>query len=140
MANWLLDHATSPAELRAMWANVAACLRPGGRFLGIRATRAALTSDRFHTGHYGVLIEHVHEPSEHGARYRVSLVSDPRVSFEATPQPDLYDMVDEVPRALGFTGFASVPLAGLPVLDEDPAFWKEMLEEPVFAIVTATKA
>lgn len=36
MANWVFDHATSMADLKAMWENIAANLNPGGRFLGVR--------------------------------------------------------------------------------------------------------
>lgn len=45
MANWVFDHATSMADLKAMWENIAANRNPGGRFLGVRVRVRSLQAE-----------------------------------------------------------------------------------------------
>ena len=58
MANWLFDHARSPADLHSMWSNIATFLKPhgAGKFIGIRAIAPGIFSSHNLTdGKYGCL-------------------------------------------------------------------------------------
>lgn len=37
MANWVFDHAHTIDDLKGMWENIAMSLKPGGKFIGVRA-------------------------------------------------------------------------------------------------------
>ncbi|KAK8873852.1 S-adenosyl-L-methionine-dependent methyltransferase [Apiospora arundinis] len=47
---WLLNYAPSVAELAGMWANIAAFLKPGGRFVGTMENHEATTAPRLRSG------------------------------------------------------------------------------------------
>ncbi|KAL2261872.1 hypothetical protein VTK26DRAFT_3104 [Humicola hyalothermophila] len=136
MANWLFDHAASEEELRAMWGNVVECLKPGGRFVGIRVV--SVTAGYLTSGKYGIKYTEVEEfPG--GLRYLVTFLTDPPFSFEATSMMSMSSLDHSIPGEMGLVDFQVVRTEEMETIQADPEFWAEYLEEPKMAVVTAKK-
>jgi SAM-dependent methyltransferase len=138
MANWVFDHAHTVQDLTGMWENIAASVKPGGKFLGIRVIRPGIWAEHVKVGKYGGKYEDISEIPG-GVKCRVILMTEPPFSFGGTMMEDSYNMTNEVPRKLGITDFEALPAEESEVVTKDPEFWKEHLEEPLFAVVTARK-
>jgi len=137
MANWVFDHATTVAELRAMWENVVANLKPGGRFLGVRvqSVRAKYMTD----GKYGATFSDIAEIPG-GLRYKVGCLTQPPFSFEGTSMESTYSLADDVPRELGLVDFQVVPARESNLVRNDADFWSDFIKDPAFTVVTANKS
>ncbi|KAK8042238.1 S-adenosyl-L-methionine-dependent methyltransferase [Apiospora rasikravindrae] len=84
---WLLNYAPSAAELAGMWANVAAYLKPGGRFVGTMENHEAVTAPRLQSGKYGVTETELNPlPGGHGEdgfQVHLRFQTEPVVEFDA---------------------------------------------------------
>jgi hypothetical protein len=121
-----------------MWENIAASLKPGGTFLGIRVIRPGIWAEHVKEGKYGAKYEDI-EKIPGGVRCIVVFKTEPLFSFEGTMMEDSYGMINEIPRQLGLTDFETIPVDEMEVITKDPEFWKEHLDEPLFAVITARK-
>ncbi|KAK6864993.1 hypothetical protein PG995_001521 [Apiospora arundinis] len=88
---WLLNYAPSVAELAGMWANIAAFLKPGGRFVGTMENHEASTAPRLRSGKYGVtetelnpLPASSHGGGSDGFQVHLRFQTDPVVEFDAS--------------------------------------------------------
>jgi len=140
MANWVFDHAHNPDDLRAMWANIVASLKPGGRFVGIRIYAAAGSSGSIaDPGKYGCLLTELKEIPG-GIGCVATLLTTPPFSFGATLMEDSYTLANKIPKELGMTNFEIFPYSDADVIKEDPGFWKDYVDAPSFLVLTANKA
>ncbi|KAK1834084.1 Ubiquinone/menaquinone biosynthesis C-methyltransferase UbiE [Podospora conica] len=137
MANWVFDHATSMADLKAMWENIAANLKPGGRFLGVRVR--SLHAGYMKPGKYGATFSDMEEIPG-GWKYRVGVLTNPPFDFGGTSMTETLDLVDEIPRQLGLVDFEVVPPDEAEVVKEDLEFWADFVKDPNLAVVVARKA
>jgi len=138
MANWVFDHANTEDDLRGMWANIASSLKPGGKFLGVRCVSSGFNADHVSNGKYGVKFDDFKEIPG-GARCTIIILNDPPTIFESTTMADSYNMTNDIPKGLGMIDFEIVPAEKAEVIKSDPEFWKEYLEAPHFAVVTAKR-
>jgi predicted RNA methylase len=140
MANWLFDHAHTVNDLRGMWMNIATSLKPGGKFIGIRAVAPGIFAEHnVKAGKYGCLRTEI-RTIPGGLECTATLLTNPPFSVGVTLMEDSYNMTDAIPRQLGMMGFGTVPKLETEVVKRDLEFWREHLDEPEFAVVTATRA
>lgn len=140
MANWLFDHAHNVDDLRGMWANISAGLRPGGKFIGIRAVAPGIFSDHnCKVGKYGCLRTDIKKIPD-GLECRATLLTNPPFSVGVTLMEDSYNRTDAIARKLGMTNFGSMPELETQVVQADLGYWREHLDEPEFAVVTAFRS
>lgn len=149
---WLLNYAPSAAELAGMWANVAAYLKPGGRFVGTMENHEAVLAPRLQSGKYGVTETRL-DPlpgTEGGNGFQVHLrfQTDPAVEFDAfRMKKDVFE------RAAAQAGMADLEYKR-PGVEEvrkmiaegigcpaaaDEAWWTELLNEAPNLVVMAKK-
>ncbi|PHH91988.1 hypothetical protein CDD83_9435 [Cordyceps sp. RAO-2017] len=138
MANWLLDHAYSVQDLEGMWQNIAAGLKPGGTFLGVRVTEPGMLGGTGAEGKYGAKLEEF-ENIPGGVKYRATIQCEPSFAFQAASMEDSYNMTDKIPRKLGITDFEVLAIEDTEVFKKDPEFWKQHQEKPVYTTVMARK-
>ncbi|KAH7072068.1 S-adenosyl-L-methionine-dependent methyltransferase [Paraphoma chrysanthemicola] len=139
MANWIFDHACTVDDLRGMWENIAASLKPGGKFIGVRAVAPGCFADHnMKTGKYGTLRSDV-KVIPGGFQCTATLLTKPPFSVGCTLMDDSYKMIDEIPRQLGMIDIAKMPDKESETIKSDPEFWQEHLNEPGIAVVIATK-
>lgn len=137
MANWVFDHATSMADLRAMWKNIAANLKPGGRFLGVRVR--SVQAEYMKLGKYGATFSDLEEMPG-GWKYRVGFLTNPPFEFGCTSMTETLEVVDKIPRELGLVDLAIVPPEETEVVKRDLELWADFVKEPNLAVVVARKA
>ncbi|KAK4451078.1 Ubiquinone/menaquinone biosynthesis C-methyltransferase UbiE [Podospora aff. communis PSN243] len=136
MANWLFDHATSVEDLKAMWGNVVANLKPGGRFLGVRVKN--VHTEFMTYGKYGASFSEIVEiPGGYG--YNCNCLTQPPFSFGCTSMADSYTLANEIPKGLGLVDFEVLKPEDTDVAKGDPEFWKDFVADPNLAVVTARK-
>ncbi|KAI2602128.1 hypothetical protein GGR54DRAFT_625669 [Hypoxylon sp. NC1633] len=82
MANWVMDHAGSVAELEGMWANVSTYLKPGGRYIGTRVHGDPRAQTSL-VHKYGLIFKD-QQPIPGGVLYRYETASVPPIDIEAT--------------------------------------------------------
>ncbi|KAK8083332.1 methyltransferase [Apiospora saccharicola] len=149
---WLLNYAPSAAELAGMWANVAAYLKPGGRFVGTMENHEAVLAPRLQSGKYGVTETRL-DPlpggeGDNGFQVHLRFRTDPAVEFDAfRMKKDVFE------RAAAQAGMADLEYKR-PGLDEvrqmiaegiggpeaaDEAWWAELLNEAPNLVVMAKK-
>lgn len=138
MANWLFDNARSIEALQVMWENVAASLRPGGRFLGIRVLNPGIQEEYVRVGKYGCRYDGI-KAMPGGLTCTVVLLTDPPCSFTGTMLDDSCQMLNEIPQKLGIAGFRLVPPEETDVVKENPEHWADYLRAPVCGVATAVK-
>ncbi|KAI1643737.1 methyltransferase-like protein [Daldinia loculata] len=138
MANWIFDHVDSLSVLDAIWRNIAAALRPGGRFIGVRAcdprTQAMVT------GKYGPTCQDFAE--FHGGLYYSSTIPDdsgPPVQLKNASLKISYTGSSEMYERYGFHRVEIEPCENTKVVRDDPEYWKLWVEHPGFVIVRAWK-
>nr|WBQ01561.1 PlmH [Aspergillus flavipes] len=107
LAIWLLNYATTEAELLTMWRNIFNNLRPGGRCLGITSNPDMLTSVFPSGPRYGLTITNLENPVYGAVRARVDAHTSPPITFEAyTRQRALYE---KTAHAAGFCRLRWLP-------------------------------
>lgn len=140
MANWVFDHAHNPDDLRGMWANIVASLKPGGRFVGIRLHVAGGSTEPIgDPSKYGYSLTELQEIPG-GLGCVATLLTTPPFSFGLTVMEDSFTLANKIPKELGMTNFEVFPYSDAEVIKEDPGFWKDYLESPTFLVLTANKA
>ncbi|KAI1080705.1 methyltransferase-like protein [Whalleya microplaca] len=136
MANWVMDHAATMAELEGMWANVTAYLKPGGRYVGTRSgdpyAPAALD------GKYGMRYKD-HQSIPGGVQFRYETASTPPIDIEATSMEISYSGSTELHAKFGLSEVEIEPYENAEVVRKDNEFWKLFLDKPFMAIVKAKK-
>ncbi|KAI0007902.1 methyltransferase-like protein [Xylariaceae sp. FL0662B] len=137
MANWVMDHAASVAELEGMWANVAAYIKPGGRYVGTRSGDPYSPAAR--DNQYGMLYKD-HQSIPGGVRFRYETASTPPLDIEATSIEISYSGSTELHVKFGLSDVEVEPYENAEVVKKDPEFWKLFLENPYMAVVKANKA
>ncbi|KAI0596355.1 methyltransferase-like protein [Biscogniauxia sp. FL1348] len=138
MANWVLDHAHTPAELEAMWGNIAGHLKPGGRFLGVRSGDPRARSVADGAARYGVLYKDwVDVPG--GVHYRFRALTDPPIELEVSSMTASYSGSTEMHDKYGLCDVEVEPYENADMVKKDPAFWEAFLDSPSFAVVKARK-
>ncbi|KAK0391973.1 hypothetical protein NLU13_1471 [Sarocladium strictum] len=135
MGNWLFSFADSPAMVRAIFRNIVAHLRPGGRFVGARDNDP--WSSALETGKYGGSCRWV-ERIPGGVRYRCVLHSTPPIEFDGACLETIYSGSPDLWESFGFQPPDTVPYELAQVVREDAEFWRQFLDEPNLAVVTAT--
>ncbi|KIW18293.1 hypothetical protein PV08_02581 [Exophiala spinifera] len=156
---WLLNYASCPADLVAMFTNVSSHLNPGGRFVGIVPYPAPdldafaelfdplLESDRNQGGKYGVTVSYASRlPGGSGYRTKVTAHVKPReFSFESFHLGrDVYEVAARDGGLLGALEWVDVQL---PRTEEesrneygvDLEFWDGYLDAPHFGILVVEK-
>ncbi|KAJ4175640.1 hypothetical protein NW759_017294 [Fusarium solani] len=134
MANWVFDHATSMSDLKNMWENVAAGLKPGGKFIGVRAK--SVRAEYMSYGKYGVTFTEIEEISN-GLKYEFGCVTQPPFSFEATSMESSYSLSDDIARELGLVDFQVCRLEDAEIVKSDLEFWGDYIKDPNFGVVMA---
>ncbi|CAH0000087.1 unnamed protein product [Clonostachys byssicola] len=135
MANWVFDHADSPEMLERMWQNVEKYLKPGGKFVGVRA--ADLGPD-LQTEKYGVTYYNF-KSIRGGISYTFMLHGDCPRAFEATSMEVSLSGSTEMHEKHGLTDVRIVPLESAEIVQQQAEFWKTFLDKPPFVVVTAVK-
>lgn len=139
MGNWIFDHASSMEMLDGMFRSIVAHLKPGGRFIGTRVfntPRAPATSN----SRYGATYKDIADiPGGMFFRYVVH-VERPAV-FDAATMEATYNpaKIEETHARYGLGDTRIVPHENAVCVKTDPEFWKEFLELPNLAVVTARK-
>lgn len=139
MGNWIFDHASSMEMLDGMFKVIVAYLKPGGRFVGTRVfntPRAPATSNP----KYGAVYKDIAEiPGGMFFRYVVNV--DPPATFDAATMEATYNpaKMEETHARYGLEDTKVVPYKDADCVQKDPEFWKEFLELPNLAVVTARK-
>lgn len=134
MGNWVFSFADSPAMARAIFANMAAYLKPGGRFVGARDNDP--WSPALENGRYGGSCKWV-KRIPGGVRYRCVLHSTPPIEFDGACLETIYSGSPEMWEQFGFRELEVVPYENAEVVQEDPVFWQAFLERPNLAVVRA---
>ncbi|KAI1395337.1 S-adenosyl-L-methionine-dependent methyltransferase [Hypoxylon fuscum] len=133
MANWVMDHAASIADLEGMWRNVATYLKPGGRYVGVRS------GDPYAPcvvqGKYGVKYEDW-KPVPGGVLFRYVVGT---INIEASSWEVSYSGSTEMHEKFGLGEVEIEPCENTDVVKKDPEFWKLFLENPSMVVVKARK-
>lgn len=136
MANWIFDHAASVEDLEGMWRNIAAHLKPGGRFVGVRCADPECPA--LAGGKYGSKYSDVEEIPG-GIKARVTLAVNPPMEFESTSMKVNYSGSTELHEKYGMENVEVMPYLDTEVVAKDYEFWKEFLDRPGMAVVRARK-
>jgi ubiquinone/menaquinone biosynthesis C-methylase UbiE len=136
MANWLFDHALSEEALEGMWQNIAAHLKPGGRFVGVRSGDPHAPA--LATGKYGILYKDI-EDIPGGVKLRYVAYVDPPIEFEATLMELSYNGSTKLHEKYGLEDIQLEPYENVPCLRDDPQYWKLFLDNPSVVAVKARK-
>ena len=136
MANWTIDNAESAPDLTAMWKNAVDYLKPGGRFLGMRLQN--IHAGYLKTGKYGT--KHIDFESVHGGlRYKVQCLTDPPFSWECVAMDSTYPLSNSIPESLGLGHFEVMRVEETDTVGKNCEYWRDFVEDPSFAMVTARK-
>jgi len=136
MVNWVLDFADTRDVLDAMLGNAAGQLKKGGLYVGVRVANPH--SANYTSGKYGVKATWL-QPLPGRVRYRIVIDGNPPFELEGVSLEVLYSGSPEVYEAAGLTDVQLVPFDQTDVVQKDPEFWKDFLEDPFFAVVKAVK-
>jgi ubiquinone/menaquinone biosynthesis C-methylase UbiE len=135
MANWVLDYAETPDLLEAMSRNTVGHLKSGGLFVGIRVANPH--SKNLKTGKYGVMLKRL-EPIPGGVKYTVQVL-DPPLEIEAAALDVFCSGSHEVYEKAGLTDVEIIPYEAAAVVQKNPEFWNDFVEDPIFAVAKAVK-
>ncbi|KAJ7254510.1 S-adenosyl-L-methionine-dependent methyltransferase [Mycena rebaudengoi] len=141
-AAWLLNYAPSAAALEAMFANIAAALRPGGRFVGLTVNAPLIAQFGPDTlcKDNGLGIEsEVVGLVEGGYKIRITAGVFPQVQFEDFwLHPDLYAASAE---GAGLRGMEWKPVLsdGAAITAHGKEYWAENDGQPQSALYTCVK-
>ncbi|CAK3855977.1 Hypothetical predicted protein [Lecanosticta acicola] len=136
MAIWPFDHARTVKELEGMWRNVAAYMKPGGRFVGVRVANPYAQSAR--TGKYGSQFRDLEEIAD-GVNYECAILATPRFAFEATSMETSYSGSTEIPEKYGLCDVTVLHPKDTQTVKRDPDYWAMLVEDTHFVAFTARK-
>ena len=138
MANWIFSHCSSIEILEGMFRSIARYLKPGARFIGIRENgRKDVERERTYE-RYGVSCQWI-EDVPGGQKSKVVLNCTPPVELISESLEIIYSGSTELHERFGLTDVKNVPWEDAEVVRKDPDFWKALLEDPSFAVVTAVR-
>ncbi|KAL7620930.1 hypothetical protein AAE478_008241 [Parahypoxylon ruwenzoriense] len=138
MANWIFDHVSSPDVLDAMWRNIAAALRPGGRFVGVRACDPRC--EAMTTGKYGPSCQDFEEfPGGLFYNSTIPVGAGPPTKLDNASLEVSYSGSTEMHEKYGFCDVEIEPCESAEVVRTDPEFWRLWVERPGFVVVKARK-
>ncbi|KAK0639614.1 hypothetical protein B0T16DRAFT_395311 [Cercophora newfieldiana] len=123
-------------DLRAIWGNVVAYLKPVGKFLGVRVQN--VRAEYMARGKYGVTFTEVEEIPG-GLAYNCNCLTEPPFSFGATSMEETYKLEDTIPRELGLVGIEAVNPEETEVVKGDVEFWKDFVADPNLTVVVMGK-
>lgn len=135
-AGWLFNYAANETELRPMWENVFANLKPGGRMVAVIPAKeldcAVPLDDR-----YGVTVRGI-ERVEHGWKVELTAYTDPIVKFQAYHilGGGLYE------RCAEDAGLRELTWHSLETPDDDrkeTGFWDVYTQRPHVGVLTAMR-
>ncbi|OAL37881.1 hypothetical protein AYO20_02714 [Fonsecaea nubica] len=155
---WLLNYASSTADMASMFANIAAALRPGGRFVGITPHPAA-DLDAFAAAHatpaaqatmrrFGVSVAYLSPPLASGEGYHT------RITAHVQPVDISFDnfhlrreVYEDAARRAGMRGPITWRTVRLPKTDDESRadygvgfdYWDGCEERPHFGILVVEK-
>lgn len=138
LGNWLFDHVDDRAVLEAIWSNISAALRSGGRFIGVRACDPRC--EAMVTGKYGPTCQDFAEFP--GGLYYSSTIPGngmPDVHLKNASLEVSYSGSTEMHESHGFCDVEIEACDSADVVKADPDFWQTWREKPGFAIVKARK-
>ncbi|KAK4152522.1 ubiquinone menaquinone biosynthesis C-methyltransferase [Chaetomidium leptoderma] len=138
MVNWVLDFAETREVLDAVMQNAVGCLKRGGLLVGVRVANPHSTN--LQTGKYGITFRRL-QPFPGGVKYGVVLHCEgtTAVEFDAATLDVLRSGSPEVYETAGLTNVEIIRYEAASEVQKSPGFWKEFLEDPVFAVVKAVK-
>ncbi|KAI1081505.1 S-adenosyl-L-methionine-dependent methyltransferase [Whalleya microplaca] len=138
MANWVLDHARTVDELEGMWRNIAAYLRPGGRFVGVRSGNPRAPCVANGEVKYGITYkDFVDVPG--GVHFRFVVHSNPPIEFEASSMEVSYSGSTAMHEKFGLCEVETEPYENAEIVRSDPEFWKLLIDDPSLIVVKAKK-
>ncbi|KAI0404184.1 S-adenosyl-L-methionine-dependent methyltransferase [Xylaria palmicola] len=135
MAHWAFDHADNMAILEGMLRNISAYLKPGGRFLNVRAGNPR--SPAMTNGDLGVVWKDFEEIPG-GLRFRYSF-NNHDSTIEATCMEATYSGSTEIYEKHRLVDVQIEPYENTQVVKENPKLWETFLQDPSMAVVKATK-
>lgn len=132
---WLLNYASSEAELLSMWRNIHCNLKPGGRFVGITPNMSLDMSEPL-DDRYGITARGI-QKVEHGWKVRLTVYTAPKIEFETY---HLNDGVYETTAAAA--GMEHLEWENILLPDgekKDSGYWDEFVRRPHAGICTAVR-
>ncbi|KAF3004425.1 hypothetical protein E8E13_010385 [Curvularia kusanoi] len=136
MANWVFDHAGNLEMLEGMWRNVNQHLKPGGKFVSIRAGDPRGPALQ---GKYGMRFKDVKDVPG-GATYTVQVPNEPPWDFEAASMEISFSGSFSMHEKYGLTNLCHVAYSSAHAVQSDPEFWKLFIEHPAFFVDLGYKA
>lgn len=137
MANWVFDHARTVDMLYGMWQNVTAYLKPGGKFVSIRASDPF--SPAFSSGKYGQVVKDI-KIIPGGTSYTVSVFSNPPFEFEATTMDLSSSPSLELYKKFGLTNVEVISYDKSEIVRANPEFWENFIQRPWLVVIRALKS
>ncbi|KAI0012632.1 methyltransferase-like protein [Xylariaceae sp. FL0662B] len=138
MANWVFDHARTVEELEGMWRNVAAYLKPGGRFVGVRSGDPRAPCVANGEAKYGITYkDFVDVPG--GVHFRYKVHCDPPIEFEASSMEASYSGSTAMHEKFGLSEVEIEPYENAEIVRSNPEFWKLFVDNPSMIVVKAKK-
>jgi SAM-dependent methyltransferase len=138
MGNWLINYAADREQLMGMWQNIVKYLKPGGRFVGLKAT--VDVQDHVNRSSWCGITQKVVENVTDSVKVHITAHCKPQIEFFAYYlKGNLYE---EVPLEMGMKDVVhQAPTKNdLPhTTDLDDAKWKAYLDNPYSLICTAVK-
>lgn len=143
IANGIFDHAGSVEELEGMWANAAAYLKPGGKVVANWNDPFSRVAREGGGGKYGVVFTDFEDMQEgggggKGVKFHYRTTTEPALDFQSMALEAYYKQPFEIARNW-FEEFEVVKWEDTEVVQKDPEFWREYLEDPILYIFTARK-
>ena len=121
-----------------MWRNASTQLKPGGKFINIRAI-GSLDSAHIQSGKYGLTISGL-TSIPGGVRYQVTAHIDPPFSFEGTTLEASSSLSNEINHRNGLGDLEVLKPEDTEVVRSNEAFWADFVKEPFMVVLTATKS
>ncbi|KAK2052757.1 S-adenosyl-L-methionine-dependent methyltransferase [Colletotrichum caudatum] len=136
MGNWIFSFADSLDAVHAIFRNIVAYLKPGGRFVGVRDNDP--WSPALEGGRYGGSCKWI-ERIPGGVRYRCVLHSTPPIEFDGACMEAIYSGSSDIWESFGFVRMETVPYEQAEIVQNDPEFWDVFLKRPNLAVVVAAR-
>lgn len=138
MANWVFSYGGLIEILEGMFRNITHYLKPGARFISVyEYGRKDLERERKYEK-YGASCPWV-EDIPGGRKSKVVLHCTPPVELVSETLEIIYSGSTELHERFGLKDVKNVPWKDAEIVRKDPDFWKDFLDDPAFAVVTAVR-
>ena len=144
LACWLFDYAENMEQLEGMWKNISTYLKPGGRFVCVRACDPSYLPSM--PDKYGVAFRNfVDIPGGVKYEFAFPVLADAHTTGQVPQVPFVYSMEKsysgstELPEKYGLKDVQVESYQNAACARQDPAFWQHFLDKPGFAVVKAVK-